>query len=142
MWTSTLHLEPKRVLLTKLLGLLYPDIYYSSLSPLQVQNLPRQPLPSPSWVRVRNRLAGICGSDLHLIFADADLRIAPAALPGHRHLYPGHEVVGEVIEIGDDVQNLQVGARVVLQSAPNCLSTGIYSPCRSCAASTSAVVIS
>ena len=134
MWTSTLHLEPKRVLLTKLLGLLYPDIYYSSLSPLQVQNVARQPLPSPSWVRVRNRLAGICGSDLHLIFADADLRIAPAALPGHRHLYPGHEVVGEVIEIGDDVQHLQVGDRVVLQNSPNCLSTGIYSPCRSCTA--------
>lgn len=134
MWISTLHLEPKRVLLTKLLGLFYPDIYYSSLSPIQVQNLPRQPLPSASWVRVRNRLAGICGSDLHLVFADADLRIAPAALPGHRQLYPGHEVVGEVIEIGDDVQHLQVGDRVALQSAPNCLSTGIYSPCRSCAA--------
>jgi len=132
MWTSTLHLEPKRVLLTKLLGLCYPDIYYSSFSPLQLQNLPRQPLPSASWVRVRNRLAGICGSDLHLIFADADLRIAPAALPGHQHLYPGHEVVGEVIEIGDDVQYLRVGDRVVLQSAPNCLSAGIYPPCRSC----------
>ena len=134
MWTSTLHLEPKRVLLTKLLGLFYPNTYYSFLSPLQVRNLPRQPLPSASWVRVRNRLAGICGSDLHLIFADADPRIAPAVLPGHQHLYPGHEVVGEVIEIGDDVQHLQVGDRVALQSTPNCLSAGIYPPCRSCAA--------
>src|SRR5260370_9266588 len=98
MWTSTLHLEPKRVLLTKLLGLFYPNTYYSSFSPLQVQNLPQQPLTSTSWVRVRNRLAGICGSDLHLIFADADLRIAPAALPGHHHLYPGHEFVGELIQ--------------------------------------------
>lgn len=134
MWISTLYLEPKRVLLTKLLGLFYPGIYYSSLSPLQVLNLPRQPLPSACWVRVRNRLAGICGSDLHLVFADADPRIAPAALPGHPLLYPGHEVVGEVIEIGDEVQHLQVGDRVVLQSSPNCVSTGIYSPCRSCEA--------
>ncbi len=134
MWISTLYLEPKRVLLTKLLGLFYPDIYYSSISPLQVQNLPREPLPSASWVRVRNRLAGICGSDLQLIFANADPRIAPAALPGYPQLYPGHEVVGEVIEIGDDVHHLQVGDRVVLQNAPNCVSTGIYSPCRSCEA--------
>ena len=134
MWISTLYLEPKRVLLTKLLGLFYPDIYYSLLSPLQVQNLPREPLPSASWVRVRNRLAGICGSDLQLIFANADPRIAPAALPGYPQIYPGHEVVGEVIEIGDDVQHLQVGDRVVLQNAPNCVSTGIYSPCRSCEA--------
>ncbi len=134
MWTSTLHLETKRVLVTKLLGLFYPDAYYSSFSPLQVRNLPRQPLPAPNWVRVRNRLAGICGSDLHLIFADADPRIAPAALPGRQLLYPGHEVVGEVTEIGEDVQHLQVGDRVVLQSGPNCLSTGVYSPCRSCEA--------
>src|SRR5579884_900633 len=117
MWISTLYLEPKRVFLTKLLGLFYPDIYYSSISPLQVQNLPREPLPSASWVRVRNRLAGICGSDLQLIFANADPRIAPAALPGYPQLYPGHEVVGEVIEIGDDVHHLQVGDRVVLQNA-------------------------
>jgi threonine dehydrogenase-like Zn-dependent dehydrogenase len=134
MWISTLYLEPKRVFLTKLFGLFYPDIYYSSFSPLQVQNLPRQPLPSASWVRVRNRLAGICGSDLHLIFADADPRIAPAALPGHPYTYPGHEVVGEVVEIGNEVQHLQVGDRVVLQNAPNCISTGIYAPCRSCKA--------
>lgn len=134
MWTSTLHLETKRILLTKMFGLFYPDIYYSSLSPLQVHNVPRQSLPSPNWVRVRNRLAGICGSDLHLIFADADPRIAPAALPGRKLLYPGHEIVGEVTEIGDDVQHLQVGDRVVLQSGPNCLSTGVYSPCRSCEA--------
>jgi threonine dehydrogenase-like Zn-dependent dehydrogenase len=134
MWTSTLHLETKRILLSKLLGLFYPEIYYSSLSPLQVHNVPRQSLPSPNWVRVRNRLAGICGSDLHLIFADADPRIAPAALLGRKLLYPGHEVVGEVTEIGDDVQHLQVGDRVVLQSGPNCLSTGVYSPCRSCEA--------
>src|SRR5215813_13099366 len=98
MWTSTLHLEPRRVLLTKLLGLCYPGIYYSSCSPLQLRNLPRQPLPSASWVRVRNRLAGICGSDLHLIYTDGDFRIAPAALPNYEYSYPGHEVVGEVIE--------------------------------------------
>jgi 2-desacetyl-2-hydroxyethyl bacteriochlorophyllide A dehydrogenase len=83
---------------------------------------------------VRNRLAGICGSDLHLISADGDVRIAPAALPGHAHTYLGHEVVGEVIEIGDDVQRLQVGDRVVLQHGKNCLSAGVEPPCRSCAA--------
>ena len=81
MWTSTLHLETRRILVTKLLGLFHPGIYYSPLSPLQVSNLPRQPLPAPSWIRVRNRLAGICGSDLHLIFADADPRIARQLSP-------------------------------------------------------------
>lgn len=135
MWTSTLEINILRVLPTQLLGRFWRGAYFSSLAPLQVKNLPRPQMAGMqrSWVRVRNRLAGICGSDLHLVFVDGDLRIAPAALPGHKQSYPGHEVVGEVIEIGDQVQNLRVGDRVVLQSASNCLSAGVQPPCRSCA---------
>jgi len=133
MWTSTLELSPRRVILTQILGSFWRGAYFSSFAPLQVQNLPRQPLPAPNWVRVRNHLAGVCGSDLHQIYVDGDFRIAPAALPNHRHSYPGHEVVGEIIEVGDDVQHLHVGDRVVLQSGPNCISSGVQPLCRSCA---------
>lgn len=135
MWTSTLEIQFLRVLPTQLLGRFWRGAYFTSFAPLQVKNLPRPQMASAqrSWVRVRNRLAGICGSDLHLVFVDGDLRIAPAALPTHKQSYPGHEVVGEVIEIGDQVQHLRVGDRVVLQSAPNCLSAGVQPPCRSCA---------
>ena len=133
MWTSTLELNPKRVILTQILGRFWHGAYYASFAPLQVQNLPRQPLPAANWVRVRNRLAGICGSDLHMIYVDGDFRIAPAALPGHKRSYPGHEVVGEIIEVGDEVQHLQVGDRVTLQSGPNCITSGSQPLCRSCA---------
>ncbi|SRR6266496_205894 len=132
MWTSTLELSPKRVILTQFLGRFWRGAYFSSFAPLQVQNLPRQSLPASNWVRVRNHLAGICGSDLHMIYVDGDFRIAPAALPSNTHSYPGHEVVGEVIEVGDNVQQLRVGDRVVLQSGPSCISTGAQPPCRSC----------
>ncbi len=135
MWTSTLEINMQRVIPTQLLGLFWRGAYFSSFAPLQVKNLPRTQMTGAhgSWVRVRNRLAGICGSDLHLVFVDGDLRIAPAALPSHVQSYPGHEVVGEVIEIGEQVQNLRVGDRVVLQSGPNCLSAGVQPLCRSCA---------
>jgi 2-desacetyl-2-hydroxyethyl bacteriochlorophyllide A dehydrogenase len=133
MWTSTLDLDPKRVLITQLLRRVWSGASFSSFAPLQMQNLPRQPLPEKTWVRVRNRLAGICGSDLHMIQGDGDLRIAPAALPLHRRSYPGHEVVGEVLEVGEDVQRIRVGDRVVLQYGPNCMSNGVQTPCRSCA---------
>ncbi|HZO76039.1 MAG TPA: alcohol dehydrogenase catalytic domain-containing protein [Ktedonobacteraceae bacterium] len=134
MWTSMVDLDPMRVLLTRLLGSVWHDAYFSSFAPLSVQNVPRQALPAANWVRVRNRLAGICGSDLHLIHADGDLRIAPAALPGHRRTYLGHEVIGEVIEIGENVQKLAIGDRVVLQYGLHCLSAGVQPPCRSCVA--------
>ena len=133
MWTSTLQLDPTHVIPTKILGTFWQGAYFSSFSPLQVQNLPRQPLPASNWVRVRNSLAGICGSDLHLIFVERDFSIAPAALPSHSRIHPGHEVVGEVIEVGEDVQSLHVGDHVVLQHGPNCLTAGIQPLCRSCA---------
>lgn len=129
-----MDLDQKKVLLTQIIGRFYQNIYFSSYSPLQVQNLPRQSLPDNSWVRVRNRLSGICGSDLHLLYrGSSDPRTASAAIPNHTHFYPGHEVVGEVIEIGDDVQRIHVGDRVVLQWKPNCLTAGVQPICRSCA---------
>lgn len=133
MWTSIFELTRRRVLATRLLAHFWSEAYFSSFAPLQVQNLPRQTLPEGNWVRVRNRLAGICGSDLHMVYLDGDFRIAPAAVPGHQLSYPGHEVVGEVIEVGEDVQQLHVGERVVLQSGPNCITLGMQPLCSSCA---------
>ncbi|HEU0000746.1 MAG TPA: alcohol dehydrogenase catalytic domain-containing protein [Ktedonobacteraceae bacterium] len=133
MWTSTLELSPRRVMMTRALGWLWRDAYFSSFAPLQVQNVPREQLPARDWVRVRNRLAGICGSDLHLVYADGDFRVAPAALPGHKRSFPGHEVVGEVIEVGEDVTLVQVGDRVTLQYGQCCATTGTLPMCRSCA---------
>lgn len=133
MWTATLDLNPRRVLLTRLLARFWHGAYFSSFAPLRVENMPRQQLPGSQWVRVRNRLAGICGSDLHLISVDGDLRVAPAALPAHTHSYLGHEVVGEVIEVGDDVQTLRIGDRVALQHGMNCVAARIDLPCPLCA---------
>ncbi len=133
MWTSTLDLDLKRILFTRLLSRFWSGAYFASFAPLRVQQLPRQSLAATNWVRVRNRLAGICGSDLQLIMAHGDPRISLAALPNYKHLYPGHEVVGEVIEVSDDVQQLRVGDRVALQYGANCLASGMQTLCRACA---------
>ncbi|HVB23532.1 MAG TPA: alcohol dehydrogenase catalytic domain-containing protein [Ktedonobacteraceae bacterium] len=134
MWTSTLELDAAHVIPTQLLGRFWHGAYFSSFAPLQVRNLPRHALPDTHWVRVRNILAGICGSDLHLVFVDGDLRVAPAALDSQVRTYPGHEVLGEVIEVGDEVSHVRVGDRVVLQHGPNCATAGVQPLCRSCAA--------
>lgn len=52
---------------------------------------------------VRVRACGVCRTDLHLL--DGDL---PVAGP----IVPGHEVVGEVVELGPDVRGFEVGQRV------------------------------
>jgi threonine dehydrogenase-like Zn-dependent dehydrogenase len=134
MWTATLDYSSRRVLLMRLLSRFWPGVCFTSLSPLQVQNLPRPSLPADNWVRVRNRLAGVGGNDLRLIRGEGDTQIAPAALGLRHQTYPGHEVVGEVIEVGENVQRLRVGDRVILQYNPNCVSAGMQQLCHSCAA--------
>jgi threonine dehydrogenase-like Zn-dependent dehydrogenase len=133
MWISFLDLRWQRVVPTRLLGRVWRNAYIASFAPLQVQNVPRQPLPATNWVRVRNRLAGISGYDLQLLSGESGSLIASAALPSRGRIYPGSEVVGEVIEVGEDVQDLAVGDRVALAYGPNCLSAGVQPLCRSCA---------
>jgi threonine dehydrogenase-like Zn-dependent dehydrogenase len=45
---------------------------------------------------------------------------------------PGHEVVGEVTEIGREVLSVQIGDRITLEPALGCAVRGIISPCSPC----------
>jgi threonine dehydrogenase-like Zn-dependent dehydrogenase len=124
-----------KVLLTRALRSIWPDVVFTPLSPTRLVEIPDVPLPGPRWVRVRNRLGGICGSDLHLLTVEADPGVAPAALPGSDRLYLGHEVVGEVTEVGAAVASLKVGDRVTMDAhsqSPNCLNQGVTPPCHHC----------
>lgn len=122
-----------KILLSKALKTIWSNIIYSRLSPTCFVDLPEQPLPGADWVRVQNRLCGICASDLHLLFLEVDPRVSPAALPGTKTIYLGHELIGEVTEVGSGVTTLKVGDRVILDSPEaNCLKQGIQPPCRNC----------
>jgi threonine dehydrogenase-like Zn-dependent dehydrogenase len=82
---------------------------------------PVPPAGAEGWVRVRPRLAGICGSDLATIDGRSSRYFEPiVSFP----FVPGHEIVGEL----DD------GTRVVLQPTLTCAARGIDPMCASCAA--------
>jgi L-iditol 2-dehydrogenase len=57
-------------------------------------------------VMIRSRRVGICHSDYELL---AGQYIIPISYP----VTPGHEWVGEVVEVGRNVKNMQAGDRVV-----------------------------
>ncbi|RRO17508.1 Zn-dependent alcohol dehydrogenase [Saccharopolyspora rhizosphaerae] len=65
----------------------------------------------PDEVRVRVRASGICHSDLSAM--DGGL---PALAPG----ILGHEGAGDVVAVGEKVDHLQVGDRVVISFVPPC----------------------
>ncbi|MBN1883639.1 MAG: zinc-binding dehydrogenase [Deltaproteobacteria bacterium] len=124
-----------KILLTKSLTGIFPFIYYSPLSPVSFGDIPRRDLPGPRWVRVKSRHTGICGADISMFFVAASPSISLAALPGVPRAFMGHEVVGEIIEMGPGVSSLSVGDRIVLQRyLPCCSMKEIEPPCVHCAA--------
>jgi len=75
-------------------------------------------LAGDDWVRARVRVAGICGTDLrHWQKHEPDLEC---------HIM-GHELAGEVVEIGPGVQNVAPGDRVVIETV---LGDGTCEFCR------------
>ncbi|MGQ9568943.1 MAG: zinc-dependent alcohol dehydrogenase [Anaerolineae bacterium] len=134
MRTLYLDVSAPRILLTRLLGRVFPATYFGPLSPVHLADLPDPPLPAPDWVRVRNHLCGICGSDLHHVFLDVGLDVAPAALPSHQRTYLGHEMVGEVVEVGPAVEGFTLGDRVIRWGrGHDCRARGRADLCAPCA---------
>lgn len=81
-----------------------------------------EPQPTSDDVIVRVKASGICGSDVHGFKGATGRRKPPIVM--------GHEFSGEIIAIGDNIKDYQVGDRVVVQPL---LSCGI---CESCLAGT------
>lgn len=86
----------------------------------------------PGWVLIKVRAAGICGSDLHLYKEKTFIPIS--SVLGEGKYIPGHEVAGEVQEVGEGVNSLHEGDRVVIEPTINCGSCdwcniGLYNLC-------------
>lgn len=70
---------------------------------LELEDRPA-PEPGAGEVRIDVRACGVCRTDLHIV----DGELTEPKLP----LVPGHQVVGEVAELGEGVDDLAVGDRV------------------------------
>lgn len=64
-------------------------------------------IPTPDFVKVRVRVAGICGTDLR------HWRKPEESLCGK---ITGHELAGEVVAVGEGVTNVKPGDRVVVET--------------------------
>ena len=73
------------------------------------------PSITPQGVLIRVRAGGICGSDLHYYFEgrNGDFAI-------REPFVPGHEVSGEVFEVGAEVTRVRAGQRVAIHPGRNC----------------------
>ena len=81
-------------------------------------------------VLVKTRLGGICGTDLHM--SALDISSFASILGGPEKTFPmGHELVGEVLQVGEEASSLQAGDRVVYLPGAHCEAYG-FKPCPSC----------
>jgi len=78
---------------------------YDGKGKFQVKDIP-QPEAGPGTVIVRVHASGICGSDLNVLRDTKE----PHKLPS------GHEVAGEIVEVGPGVAGWSVGDRVALDT--------------------------
>lgn len=78
------------------------------------------PVPKDNQVLVKMQAAGVCGSDMHLFLGENPKAVFPRI--------PGHENVGIVTEVGDDVKEIKVGDHVVIDLVVAC---GKCKQCRS-----------
>jgi len=83
-----------------------------------IEDVERPVLATSDWVIARVRVAGICGTDLrHWKKHEPELAC---------HIV-GHELAGEVVEVGEDVFNVKPGDRVVIESV---MGDGVCEYCR------------
>ncbi|CAN5275003.1 zinc-dependent alcohol dehydrogenase [soil metagenome] len=85
---------------------------------VSVSDVPDPTILSDRDAIIRVTSTAICGSDLHLYDG-----YIPSVLPGD---IMGHEFMGEVVELGPGVHNLQVGDRVIVPFPIAC------GACRAC----------
>ncbi len=118
-----------RYIISKAIGAFYPPIFYSPFSCLRYREVSAPKLPGPAWVKIKVKYGGICGSDINLIRLHDSPSLSPFAS------FPctiGHENVGTIVEVGENVDDFKVGERVTADPLLACPTRGIDEPCPHC----------
>ncbi len=92
---------------------------------LEVREWP-DPKPGPQEVVLEVQACGVCGSDMHFYETDEDDYILYPGLTKFPTIL-GHEFSGKVVEVGKDVELLEVGDMVTVEEMIWC---GRCIPCR------------
>jgi erythritol/L-threitol dehydrogenase len=115
-----------RYLATKAANRIWPHHFFHWLAPLVLRQVPL--VPPEGWVILRNRLCGLCGSDLNLLRSSESYLLEPyASFPA----ILGHEIVAQV-EWAPPGTPWQQGDRVVVEPIL-CCQVRDLPPCRFCA---------
>ncbi|EXL45955.1 hypothetical protein FOCG_11948 [Fusarium oxysporum f. sp. radicis-lycopersici 26381] len=88
-------------------------VVFKSPGRVVVEDRPMPRIQDPRDAIIKVKAAGLCGSDLHWFRGNQKMKV-----PGD--FIPGHEVVGEVYEVGSAVKKFQTGESVVSSFSTQC----------------------
>ena len=77
------------------------------------------PVAKPGWVVLKTRAAGVCSTDVSIFSGRVGAWNPPGVL--------GHEICGEVVELGAGARGVNLGDRVVVETSVGC---GACAKCR------------
>lgn len=101
---------------------------------MEVREVPT-PRPSPDGVLLRISAVGICGTDAHIFAGHANYNTDASGkkvpLTAHPQIL-GHEVSGQIAEVGKEVRDLAPGDRVIFDQGLNCVSAHRLPRCEYC----------
>ena len=101
---------------------------------IEVREVP-QPRVGACDVLLRIAAVGICGTDAHIFSGHANYNTDSAGKNIPLSAQPqilGHEISGQVAEVGGEVRDLAVDDRVVMDQGLNCVSTNREPRCEYC----------
>lgn len=84
---------------------------WTAAGTFELKDLPMPEIKDSNEVLARVRASGICGSDLHYWRNPHPLLVGKVG---------GHELAGEVVEVGESVTNVEIGDRVAIESLVGC----------------------
>ncbi|QAS52970.1 zinc-binding alcohol dehydrogenase family protein [Halobacillus litoralis] len=79
---------------------------------LKIVEMEEPQITNPSEVKIRMKAMGICGSDMHILHGENPFASYPRVI--------GHEVAGEIAEVGEAVTELNVGDKIVIEPMTSC----------------------
>ena len=117
----TFDVSVPRFLLAKTAGRVTDSAVFGALSGVAMRELPHPRLPGPRWVEIDVLAGGICGTDI----SNLTYKASPAMEPfGSFPAVLGHEILGQVRAVGDEVREIEIGCRVTVDPTISCTVRG------------------
>lgn len=79
---------------------------------LEICEVPMPEITNDEEVLIKVKAAGICGSDIHIYHGTSPVATYPRVI--------GHEVVGEIIKLGEKVTKFEVGDHIIMDPVIGC----------------------